>query len=164
MTVPRLPLRLVTSALFALSLAGVSAAGTESANKPKSANKGVNVMAASAPAGTDVRIKRALSDAIRTQVGEAGLTSKLSSYSIVPALIQLQRVTGSGQEQPRTVCTVELSLQHSQRGLVANVRGNASGVGGTQLEMVHAAAHAAVDRLPETLSALQDMERRPAPR
>jgi hypothetical protein len=143
----RSSLRYSMSAVLALSLICVSAAATD---------KAVEVTTASAPAGTDARLKQALSEAIRIQVGQSGLATKLRGYSILPALLQLRRVTGPGQQQPSTECVVELSLQHAKRGLVANVRGNASSIGATQLETLYAAAHSAVDRLPETLSALRD--------
>jgi hypothetical protein len=148
MTARRSPFRFLMPALFAVSLAGVAAA-----------DKAVEIAAASAPAGTDARIKQALSESIRAQIGQAGLGAKLRGYSISPALIQLRRFIEPGQKQPRTVCVVELGLHDSARGLLANVRGNASSFGATQLDTLDAAAHAAVDRLPETLSALQDPER-----
>lgn len=148
MTPRRSPFRFLLPALFAVSLAGVAAA-----------DKGVEVTAASAPAGTDARLKQALSESIRVHAGQAGLADKLKGYSISPALIQLRRFIDPGQKQPRTVCVVELVLHDSGRGLVASVRGNAASVGSTQLATLDAAAHAAVDRLPATLSALEDLRR-----
>lgn len=148
MTPRRSPFRFLLPALFAVSLAGVAAA-----------DKGVEVAAASAPAGTDARLKQALSDSIRVHAGQAGLSEKLRGYSISPALIQLRAFVDPGQKRARTVCVVELALHDSARGLVASVRGNASGVGATPLAIVDAAAQAAVDRLPATLAALQDTER-----
>jgi hypothetical protein len=143
----RPPFRCLMPALFALSLAGVAAA-----------DKGVEVTAASAPAGTDAGVKLALSASIKEQVAQAGLGSRLSGYSISPALIQLRRFIEPGHKLPRTVCVVELGLHDSTRGLVANIRGNASSFGAAQLDTLDAAARAAVDRLPETLSALQGSE------
>ena len=147
MTARRSPLHSMLPALLAVSLSGVAAA-----------DGGVDVAAASAPAGTDARIKQALSDSIRTQVVTAGLTPKLHGYRLSPALIQLRRFIEPGQKQPRTVCVVELGLNDGG-GLLANVRGNASSVGASQLATLDAAAHAAVERLPETLSALQNRPR-----
>jgi hypothetical protein len=141
------PFRFLLPALFAVSLAGVAAA-----------DKGVDVAAASAPAGTDARVKQALSESIRLHAGQAGLTDKLRGYSISPALIQLRGFVDPGQKRARTVCVVELALHDAERGLVASIRGNASSVGATPLAVVDAAAHAAVDRLPETLAALQAPE------
>lgn len=148
MTAHRSPFRFLLPALFAVSLAGVAAA-----------DKGVEVTTASAPAGTDARLKQALSNSIRAHAGQAGLADKLRGYSISPALIQLRGFVDPGQKQPRTVCIVELALHDSTRGLVASIRGNASSVGSTPLAVVDAAARAAVDRLPATLAALQAPER-----
>jgi len=148
MTPRRSPFRFLLPALFAVSLAGVAAA-----------DKGVEVTTASAPAGTDARLKQALSASIRVHAGQAGLTDKLRGYSISPALIQLRRFIDPGQKTPRTVCVVELALHDSGRGLVASVRGNASAMGATHLATLDAAAQAAVDRLPATLSALEDLRR-----
>jgi hypothetical protein len=140
--------RFLMPALFAVSLAGVAAA-----------DKGVHVTAASAPAGTDARVTVALSESIKAQVNEARLASKLRGYTISPALIQLRRFIEPGQKRARTVCVVELALADAERGFVANVRGNASSFGATQLDTLDAAAHAAVARLPEALAALQDPRR-----
>jgi hypothetical protein len=148
MTARRPLFRSLMPALFALSLAGVAAA-----------DEGVQVTAASAPAGTDARFKRALSQSIKTRIGETGLATKLAGYRISPALIELRRFIEPGQTRPRTVCVVALGLQDPQGGLVANVRGNAAGFGATQLDLLDAAARSAVDRLPETLSALQRVQR-----
>lgn len=147
MTPRRSSFRFWLPVLAALSLAGVAAA-----------DKGVEVTPASAPAGTDARIKQALSQSIRTHAAEAGLTGKLRGYSIAPSLIQLRAFVDPGQKQPRTVCVVELALHDSARGLVASIRGNASSANAGPLAVVDAAAHSAVERLPETLAALQDSE------
>jgi len=148
MTPRRSPFRFLLPALFAASLAGVAAA-----------DQGVDVAAARAPAGTDARIKQALSESIKAQIGQAGLAPKLRGYSISPSLVQLRRFIEPGQKQARTVCVVDLALNDTAKGLVANVRGNASSVGATPLATLDAAAQAAVARLPETLSALQNPER-----
>jgi hypothetical protein len=148
MTARRSPLRYLLPTLLALSLAGVAAADGR-----------VEVTAASAPAGTDARIKQALSDSIRARITSSGLEPKLHGYRISPALIQLRRFIEPGQKQARTVCVVELGLHDAERGFVANVRGNASSFGATQLDTLDAAAHAVVDRLPQTLAALQDASR-----
>jgi hypothetical protein len=120
------------------------------------ADKTVAVSAASVPKGTDSRIKRALSDAVRAQVSQAGLSKELRGYNIVPALIRLRAVADERQGGEGTECIVELSLQHVERGLVAHVRGSATGFGATRLDTVQAAAGSAVQRLPEILSALQN--------
>lgn len=148
MTPRRSLFRFVLPALFAVSLAGTAVA-----------DKGVDVAAASAPAGTDARIKQALSDTVKAQIGQAGLEPKLRGYSIAPSLVQLRRFIEPGKKQARTVCVVDLALHDTAKGLVANVRGNASSVSATQLATLDAAAQAAVDRLPETLAALQNPER-----
>ena len=150
MTARHAPFRFLMPALFAISLAGVAAA-----------DKGVQVTAASAPAGTDARFKRALSQSIKSHIGRAGLGAKLNGYSISPALIELRRFIEPGQTQPRTVCVVELALSDPGRGLVASIRGNAASFGATQLDTLDAAAESAVDRLPATLAALQDAPGRP---
>lgn len=146
MTARRSPLFRFLPTLLALSLTGLAAADGR-----------VEVTAASAPAGTDARIKQALSDSIRTQISMAGLEPKLHGYRISPALIQLRRFLEPGQNRARTVCVVELGLHDAQRGFVGNVRGNASSFGATQLDTLDAAAHAAVERLPQTLAALEDV-------
>lgn len=148
MTARRSPFRFVLPVLVAVSLCGVAAA-----------DKGVEVTTASAPAGTDARLKQALSDSIRVHANRAGLTDKLRGYSISPSLVQLRAFVDPGQKRPRTVCIVELGLNDASRGLVASIRGNASSVGATPMAIVDAAAHAAVQRLPQTLSALQGPDR-----
>jgi hypothetical protein len=148
MTACRPLFRSLPPALLALSLAGVAAA-----------DKGVQVTAASAPAGTDARVKRALSRSVKTHITEAGLATKLSGYRISPALIELRRFIEPGETVGRTVCVVDLSLQDTAGALLANVRGNAASLGATQLDAVDAAAQSAVERLPVT--ALQDAQRSP---
>ncbi|MES1183547.1 MAG: hypothetical protein ABUL60_07010 [Myxococcales bacterium] len=148
MAASRSRFRCLLPTLVALSVAGVAAADGR-----------VEVATASAPAGTDARLKQALSESVRSQIVMAGLEPKLHGYSISPALIQLRRFIEPGQKQARTVCVVELGLNNAQQGLVANVRGNASSVGASPRATLDAAAQAAVHRLPETLSALQDTRR-----
>jgi hypothetical protein len=154
-TVRAKALRVLMSGVLAISLTSVASAGVDKGSSDKAtADKNYEVTTAGAPAGTDARIKRALSDAVRLHIGQSGLSNALRGYSIIPALIQLKRVTGPGQAQPSIVCVVELSVQHSQRGWLATVRGNASSLGATQWETISAAAQAAVARLPDTWSAI----------
>lgn len=143
----RSPQRYAMPALLALSLLCVAA---------EASDQGVEVAMATAPAGTDAQIKQALSEAIRIHIGQVGLANRLRGYTILPALLQLRLVPRPVHSQPTVECSVQLSLQHPTRGLVAFVQGSASSVGATQLDTLYAAAHSAVERLPETLSALRD--------
>ena len=144
MTVPRSPIGLLLGALLTASLAVAAPADST----PK-------ISAASVPPGTNARIKLALNDAVKLHVGAAGLDASLRGYTISPALIQLRRYVETGQKQLKTVCVVDLALSDEQRGIVANVRGNAATLGASPLEAVDAAAYTAVSRMPEVLAALQ---------
>ncbi len=133
--------------MFGLVLtAGVVAASPEEAIVTK----------ASAPLGTKPAVKLALRKAITVRVNDQGLVRNLRRYTIVPALIQLQEVVHKDEQEPGLACIVELSLQDSERGVVANVRGSATTIGATTVETLDAAASAAVSRLSETLRALKE--------
>jgi hypothetical protein len=134
---------LVLASSLALSLAAVA-----------HADSSARVEAASAPAGTDARLKLALQTSVTQQLTEAGLSTSLDGYSLSPSLIQLRPYVEPGQKKARLVCIVGLALKN-ERGLLAEIRGSASTTGASPLETVHAAAHAAVARLPAVLSRLQ---------
>ena len=134
---------LVLAASLALSFAAIAHADSP----PR-------VDAASAPAGTDARLKIALQNSVTQQLTEAGLSSSLEGYSLSPSLVQLRSYVEPGQKQARLVCIVGLALK-SDRGVLADIRGSAATIGTSQLAAVDAAAHAAVARLPAVLSRLQ---------
>jgi len=112
----------------------------------------VRVEEPSIPSGTDRHWKGALRDAVTQHLSDAHLQSSLHGYSISPALVQLRRYLEPSGKRARVVCIVSLSLRNAQ-GFVADVRGNASALGGTEPEALDAAAHAAVARLPRLLAA-----------
>jgi hypothetical protein len=118
------------------------------------ADSSARVEAASAPAGTDARLKLALRTSVTQQLADAGLSASLDGYSLSPSLIQLRSYVEPGKKQARLVCIVGLALK-SDRGVLAEMRGSAATVGASPLETVDAAAHAAVARLPAVLSRLQ---------
>jgi hypothetical protein len=134
---------LVLASSLALSLAAVA-----------QADSSARVEAASAPAGTDARLKLALRNSVTQQLAAAGLSSSLDGYSLSPSLIQLRPYVEPGQKHARLVCIVGLALK-SDRGILAEIRGSAATAGASPLETVDAAAHAAVARLPAVLSRLQ---------
>lgn len=118
------------------------------------ADSSARVDAASAPAGTDPRLKIALQNSVVQKLTEAGLVRSLEGYSLSPSLVQLRTYVEPGQKHARLVCIVGLALS-SDRGVLADVRGSAILVGASQLSAVDAAAQAAVARLPAVLSQLQ---------
>jgi hypothetical protein len=118
------------------------------------ADSSARVDAASAPAGTDPRLKVALRNSVSQRLTDAGLVRSLEGYSLSPALVQLRSYVEAGHKQPRLVCIVGLTLS-SERGVLADVRGSVVTVGTSQLSAVDAAAQAAVARLPAVLSQLQ---------
>lgn len=138
-------------ASFAVVLAGSLALSFAAAAR---ADSSARVEAASAPAGTDARIKLALRSSVSRQLADAGLSASLNGYSLSPSLVQLRPYVEPGQKQARIVCIVGLALK-SERGVLADIRGSAATVGTNPLEAVDAAAHAAVARLPAVLSRLQ---------
>src|SRR4051794_18788836 len=119
----RASLRCLATAAIAVSLAGAAAADT-----------GVDVRAASVPAGMDARYKQALSRSVKAQIGAAGFEAQLKGYSVLPALVELRRFIEPGQKQARTICVVDLGLHNNERGLVANVRGTSASFSASQLE------------------------------
>lgn len=118
------------------------------------ADSNARVSAATAPAGTDPRLRVALQNSVAQRLTEAGLTRSLEGYSLSPSLVQLRSYVEPGQKQARLVCIVGLALS-SDRGVVADVRGSVVTIGTSQLSAVDAAAQAAVARLPAVLSQLQ---------
>jgi hypothetical protein len=112
------------------------------------------VDAASAPAGTDPRLKVALRNSVSQRLTDAGLVRSLEGYSLSPSLVQLRSYIEPGNKHARLVCIVGLTLS-SERGVVADIRGSAVTIGTSQLSAVDAAALAAVARLPAVLSQLQ---------
>lgn len=141
-------------ASFALLLAG-SLAVSLAAAAP--ADSSLLVESASAPAGTDPRLKTALCAAITQQVADAGLTASLQGYSLSPSLVQLRRYVEPGRKQARLVCVVGLALS-GDRGVLADIRGSASIAGASPVAAVDAAARSAVARLPAVLSRIQARE------
>ena len=121
------------------------------------ADSGARVDPASAPAGTDPRLKVALQNSVAQRVTEAGLSRSLEGYALSPSLVQLRSYVEPGQKHARLVCIVGLALS-SDRGVLADVRGSAVTVGTSQLSAVDAAAQAAVARLPAVLSQLQSRD------
>lgn len=109
------------------------------------------------PDGTDVRLQAALRQSVREHVSRARLDGALTGYSLSPSLIQLRRYVGPAPERVKLVCIVGLALK-SDRGLVADVRGHAASVGTSPFDVVDAAAHAAVERLPGALVKLRGHE------
>lgn len=118
------------------------------------ADSSPRVEAASAPAGTDARLKMALQTSVTQRLAEAGLSTSLDGYSLSPSLIQLRPYVEPRQKQARLVCIVGLALKND-RGVLADIRGSAATIGASPLEAVDAAARAAVARLPAVLSRLQ---------
>ncbi len=141
-------------ASFALLLAGSLAVSLAVAAP---ADSSIRVESATAPAGTDARLKTALHASITQQLADAGLSASLQGYSLSPSLVQLRRYVEPGQKQARLVCVVGLAL-NSDRGVLADIRGSASTASASQLDAVDAAAHAAVARLPAILSRIQARE------
>ena len=133
--------------VLASSLALSFAAAAHADSSPR-------VEAATAPAGTDARLKLALRTAVTQQLADAGLSASLAGYSLSPSLIQLRSYVEPRQKQARLVCIVSLALKND-RGVLAEIRGSAATAGASPLEAVDAAAHAAVARLPAVLSRLQ---------
>jgi hypothetical protein len=140
---PKTSLALALAGSLALSFAALA-----------HADSNARVSAATAPAGTDPRLRVALQNSVAQRLTEAGLTRSLEGYSLSPSLVQLRSYVEPGQKHARLVCIVGLALS-SDRGVVANIRGSAMTVGTSQLSAVDAAAQAAVARLPAVLSQLQ---------
>jgi hypothetical protein len=117
----------------------------------------IAVQAATAPDGTDARIKRALGDAVAQHAAASGLAKTLQGYSLSPALVQLRRYTEPGQKQAKVVCIVSVALKDPRDNLLAEVRGSASasGAGASPLGALDAAAQAAVMRVPAALAKLR---------
>ena len=143
---PKASFALVLASSLALSLAAVA-----------HADSSPRVEAASAPAGTDARIKLALQTSVTQQLAAAGLAKSLDGYSLSPALIQLRPYVEPGQKEARLVCIVGLALKND-RGVLAEMRGTASTAGASPIETIDAAAHAVVARLPAVLSRIQARE------
>ncbi|HEX2871241.1 MAG TPA: hypothetical protein VHP33_08295 [Polyangiaceae bacterium] len=118
------------------------------------ADSTARVDAASAPAGTDPRLKVALRNSVSQRLTYSGLVRSLEGYSLSPSLVQLRSYVEAGQKQPRLVCIVGLTLS-SERGVLADVRGSVVTIGTSQVSAIDAAAQAAVARLPAVLSQLQ---------
>lgn len=118
------------------------------------ADSNARVDAASAPAGTDPRLKIALQNSVTQRLTEAGLNRSLAGYSLSPSLVQLRSYVEPGQKHARLVCIVGLALSND-RGVLANVRGSVVTIGTSQVSAVDAAAQAAIARLPAVLSQLQ---------
>lgn len=118
------------------------------------ADSNARVDAASAPAGTDPRLKIALQNSVTQRLTEAGLNRSLAGYSLSPSLVQLRSYVEPGQKHARLVCIVGLALSND-RGVLAIVRGSVVTIGTSQVSAVDAAAQAAVARLPAVLSQLQ---------
>jgi hypothetical protein len=137
------PLALALAGSLALSLATLA-----------HADSNARVDAASAPAGTDPRLKIALQNSVTQRLTEAGLNRSLAGYSLSPSLVQLRSYVEPGQKHARLVCIVGLALSND-RGVLANVRGSVVTIGTSQVSAVDAAAQAAIARLPAVLSQLQ---------
>ncbi|RYZ05260.1 MAG: hypothetical protein EOO73_20805 [Myxococcales bacterium] len=112
--------------------------------------------AESAPAASSkAELQRALQDAVTRHVARSGVGSSLRGYALAPAIVQLRRYAEPNGKQSKTVCIVSLAVKNQREELVAEVRGSAAALGGSQLDAVDAAASSAVSRVPEVLSKLQ---------
>lgn len=139
------------NASFALALVGSLAL---SIAPLAHADSSARVDAASAPAGTDPRLKLALRNSVSQRLTDAGLVRSLEGYSLSPSLVQLRSYVEPGQKHARLVCIVGLALSNDH-GVVADIRGSAMIIGRSRVSAVDAAAQAAVARLPAVLSQLQ---------
>jgi hypothetical protein len=148
MTIGRTTLGLVLAGLFAVSNPATAT----------TARSGGGVEPATAPAGTDPRVRQALGLAVAQHLAAAGLGGALDGYSLSPALLQLRRYVDPGQKRTKFVCIVGLSVQNDQHEVVAEIRGSAATLGASQLDAVDAAAHSAVLRVADTLAALRANE------
>ncbi|HXK17845.1 MAG TPA: hypothetical protein VNG33_08585 [Polyangiaceae bacterium] len=107
-----------------------------------------------ASAASERSTARVLSEALRRQLTDAGLTDSLSGYAISASVTQLRRYIES--ERLMLVCVVDLSLKDEQGSLVASVRGSATTTGSASpYDAIDSATHAAVARLPQALQALR---------
>jgi len=106
-----------------------------------------------APASSERSNAALLRDALRRHLAEAGLTDSYAGYAISPSVAQLRRYVES--KRLMLVCVVDLSLLDEQGNLLANVRGNATTSNASASEVIDAATHAAVARLPQALQALR---------
>jgi hypothetical protein len=138
---------------LSLALAAILAVSASAAATPRGSSSGVEP--ATAPAGTDPEVRRALRLAVAQHLAAAGLEPELAGFSVSPALLQLRRYVDPGQKRTKFVCVVGLSVQNEQREIVAEIRGSASTMGASQLDAVDAAAHSAVLRIAGTLAELK---------
>lgn len=136
-----------------LALAAVLAVSASASAATTRARAGVEP--ATAPAGTDPQVTRALRLAVAQHLAAAGLDDALAGFSLSPALLELRRYVDPGQKTTKFVCVVGLSVQNDEREIVAEIRGTAATHGSSQLDAVDAAAHSAVLRVADTLAALK---------
>src|SRR5690349_8506766 len=106
---PKASLALTLAGSLALSFAALA-----------HADSNARVSAATAPAGTDPRLRVALQNSVAQRLTEAGLTRSLEGYSLSPSLVQLRSYIEPGQKHARLVCVVGFALS-SDRGVVADV-------------------------------------------
>ncbi len=135
------------------ALAAALAVSSAIAAPPTTPHAGVEP--ATAPAGTDPEVLRALRLSVAQHLAAAGLDGALEGYSLSPALLQLRRYVDPGQKRTKFVCVVGLSVQNRERQVVAEIRGSAAAHGASQLDALDAAAHSAVLPVAHTLAQLK---------
>jgi hypothetical protein len=135
--------------VFAALLSASAAAGATGDSAPR-------INAVQAPAGTDAKTRAALSEAVRRHLAGAHVTG-LSAYSISPALVQLRRYVEE-PKRAKLVCLVDLALNDDQGRVVASVQGRATTRDASPAQVIDAAAHAAVSRLPGAIQALGEQK------
>ena len=115
---------------------------------------------AARPSLADEAARGELKKAVKRQLSEARLGAALGSYTVSASLVQLRRYIDT--DAPKLICVVDLALRDARGQLVASVRGNASATNALAKDVIDAAAHAAVQRLPQALQAARERQKKNA--
>ena len=122
---------------------------------------GVRLDAVSVPASLGERTRVALRDAVARNLADVKVGATEDRYSVSVALVQLRRYVGPDEPTLRIVCILDVALHDAQGALVGSLRGRASGASVATSDMLDAAAHSAISRLPEAVR-MAEQSRRPA--
>ena len=134
-------------------LSSASRANADTASQPRKPPAVPND-AVSAPA-IDQEARRAFREIVKRDLAEPTVAKALKGYSISPTLTQLRRYIEPGTGETRTVCIVDLALSNAEHSLVATVRGTSAATREPRANVVEAAVHSAVARLPEAVRSVE---------
>jgi hypothetical protein len=140
----------LVSSVSAVSQAEPAAKAPGTAAVARAKTEAVRVSTVTIPRNVNERTRSMLRSAVEQNLSASDIEGH-EKYAVAVSLLQLRRYVGPDDNEPKTVCIVDLALHDENGVLVGSVRGRASVAHAEARDAVDAAAHSAVSRIPEAL-------------